>query len=170
VQIQTFLVLRRPLLAISTFTIAALFGLFFLYFDEFYFVRPYFVVFVSPDRLSILVLDFVISLLSGIVLTISAHEIRSFPNQKGSYQKAGFAGIVAALLAGACPCYYLVPLLAVAGGAGGVLGAFGILFYAYQVPIKLGSLALLLFTSLILERGLRAACAIPGSVQRDSPA
>lgn len=163
-QIQTFGVLRRPLPALSTFAISALFGLVFLYFDEFYFVKPYFVVFISPDRLPILALDIGISVLSGLVLIVSAHEIRSFPNQKRAYRKAGFAGIVTALLAGACPCYYLLPLLAIAGGAGGVLGAFGILFYDYQVPIKLGSLALLLFTSFTLERGLRAACAVPNSV------
>ncbi len=163
-QIQTFGVLRRPLPALSIFAISTLFGLVFLYFDAFYFVRPYFVAFIPPDRLPIFALDIGVSVLSGLVLTVSAHEIRLFPNQKGAFRKAGFAGILAAFLAGACPCYYLLPLLAIAGGAGGVLGAFGILFNDYQVPIKLGSLVILIFTSLTLERGLRAACAIPNPV------
>ncbi len=142
--------------------VALLFGTMFLYFDEFFFVKPYFVVYIPLDRLSILMLDVLISVLSGVVLTLSVYEIRSFPYQKDSYRKAGLAGIVGAFLAGACPCYYLLPLLAVAGGAGGALGALGILFFNYQVPIKLGSLALLLLTSFMLERNLRAACAIPG--------
>lgn len=73
--------------------------------------------------------------------------------------KIGIAGIVAAFLAGACPCYYLVPLLAVAGGVGGALGTVGILFYAYQLPVKLASVVLLIFVSFSLERSIRASCA-----------
>ncbi len=70
-------------------------------------------------------------------------------------------GIFPALVAGACPCYYLVPLLAVAGGVGGVLGAVGIAFYTYQIPVKIASLALLAFVSLSLERSLAASCKVP---------
>jgi hypothetical protein len=167
-QIQTIGVLKRPFPALSIFSISVLFGLVFLYFDGFYFVSPYMVAFIPFDRLPILALDIGVSVLSGLVLTVSTHEIQSFPNQKGAFRRAGFAGILAAFLAGACPCYYLLPLLAIAGGAGGVLGAFGILFNDYQVPIKLGSLALLLFTSFTLERSLRAACAIPNSVSSNN--
>ena len=69
--------------------------------------------------------------------------------------------MLAAVVAGACPCYYLVPLLALAGGAGGVLGALGIFLYNLQIPIKLLSLALLGFVLLMLERSLVAYCRIP---------
>lgn len=162
---QIFTVLRRPTFALSSFVIALAFSLVFLYFDEFYFVSPYFVIYVDPSKLSVLVLDLVISALSGIVLTLSTYEIRTFPNLKGSYRRTGTLGIVAAFVAGACPCYYLVPLLAVFGGAGGALGALGILFFNYQIPIKLGSLALLVFTTFTIERGLRAACAVPTQFQ-----
>jgi len=155
--------LRRPAFALSTFAIALLFALVFLYFDAFYFFVPYFTVFIPPERLPILLLDVAISSLSGVVLSLSVYEIRTFPNLRGGPKQVGAAGIIAAFIAGACPCYYLVPLLAVAGGTGGILGTIGILFFNYQIPIKLGSFALLIFTTFTVERALRAACEVPPS-------
>jgi hypothetical protein len=162
VYLQIAGVLRRPVSIFSTVAIALIFVSIFLYFDEFYFVKPYLVAFVTPSRFPILALDIMISALSGIILTLSVYEIRAFPSRKSPSGRTGLAGIVAAFVAGACPCYYLVPLLAVAGGGGGVLAAVGILFFDYQVPIKFGSLALLLFTAYTQERSLRAACELPG--------
>jgi hypothetical protein len=160
-QTQIVGVLRRPPFALSSFAIALLSALFLLYFDEFYFLAPYLTVFIPADRLPVLLLDLAISSLSGIVLSLSIYEIRTFPNLRAGPKGVGAAGIIAAFIAGACPCYYLVPLLAVAGGAGGVLGTIGILFFDYQIPIKLGSLALLVFTTFTVERALKAACEIP---------
>lgn len=154
-------VLKRPAYLVPSLIIAAITALSFLYLDEFYFVSPYFAVYIDPTRVPVFLLDIGISALSGIVLSVSVYELRSFSNLRGSYRKTGIVGIVAALAAGACPCYYLVPLLAVLGGVGGFLGAAGIILYDYQVPIKLGSLGLLGFAAFTLERGLRAACAVP---------
>jgi hypothetical protein len=159
--VQVFSVLSRPSYGLLSLAIAVVTSLVFLYLDEFYFVKPYLVSYFDPNRAPILLLDLAISALSGIVLVASFYEVRTFPNLKGSYRKTGIAGVLAAMVAGACPCYYLVPILAVLGGVGGVLGALGVLLYDYQLPIKLGSLALLSFTIFTLERGLRAACAVP---------
>ena len=160
-EVQIITVLRRPAYALLSLAIAAVSSLVFLYLDEFYFVSPYVVSYIDPSRVPVLLLDIGISLLSGIVLVASIYEIRTFPDLKGSYRKTGTAGVLAAFVAGACPCYYLVPLLAALGGAGGVLGALGIFLFDYQLQIKLGSVGLLAFTIFTLERGLRAACAIP---------
>ncbi len=154
-------VLRRPGYALPGLAVAIAASLVFLYLDEFYFVSPYPVVYIDPSRVSVFTLDIAVSALSGIVLAVSSYEIRTFPDLKGSYRKTGMAGVAAAFLAGACPCYYLIPLLATLGGVGGVLGTAGIFLYYYQIPIKLGSLALLAFTIFTLERGLRAACSLP---------
>jgi hypothetical protein len=61
-------------------------------------------------------------------------------------------GIFAALLAGACPCYYLVPLLAIAGIIGGTLGEVGILLNSFQIPIKLGALVILVVATYKLNK------------------
>lgn len=164
--VQIFAVIRKPTCALPGLAIAVVTSLTFLYLDEFYFVSPYFAFYVDPTRVPVLLLDIAISALFGIVLVLSIYEIRTFPDLKGSYRRAGMAGVVAAFVAGACPCYYLVPLLAFLGGVGGILGTFGIFLYYYQIPIKLGSLVLLAFTIFTLERSLRAACAIP--VRADS--
>jgi len=161
--VQVFGVLRNPFYALLSFFIAAVALLSFLYLDDFYFVSPYFAVYIDPSRMPLFLLDIAISVLSGIVLIASIYEIRAFPDLKGSYRKTGMAGVVAAFVAGACPCYYLIPLLAVLGGVGGFLGTLGIFLYVYEFPIKLGSLALLALTTFTLERGLRAACALPAS-------
>ena len=158
---QIFGVLRRPAYGLPSLVIATLASLAFLYLDEFYFLSPYFVAYIDPSRVQVFLLDIAISALSGIVLAASVYEVRAFPNLQGSYRRTGMAGVVAALVAGACPCYYLVPLLAVLGGVGGLLGTLGIFLYNYQVPIKLVSLGLLALTVITLERGLRAACALP---------
>jgi hypothetical protein len=158
---QTFVVLRRPVFGFTTAAIAFVFGLMFFYFDDFLFFSPIFTFFVPPDRLPILAIDLAISFLSGNVIALSVFQLRNIPATSNKRTKVGFVGIFAALIAGACPCYYLVPLLAVAGGTGGILGALGILMYAYQLPIKLLSLGLLVFVSLTLERALTAACEVP---------
>lgn len=165
-QLQVVAVMRRPAFALLGLAIALVFSLVYLYFDEFYFLSPYFVAYVDPTRLPAFLLDLAISGMSGIVLTLSFYELRQYPGLRRSYRKSGIAGIVAAFVAGACPCYYLVPLMAALGGAGGILGAVGILFFYYQFPIKLGSLALLAFAAYTIERGLRAACEIVPAERR----
>lgn len=158
--IQVFLVLRSPAYALTAFAIAAVFGTTLLYFNEFLFFAPYLTLFVPPEGVGMLLLDLAISASSGITIVISFFQISRFPRLPKTHGRTGMAGILLAIFAGACPCYYLVPLLAVAGGAGGALAAVGILFNAYQFPIKLLSLALLVPVTYSLERSLKASCRI----------
>lgn len=157
---QTLSVLRRPWIGLSTAVISLTFTGLFLYLEEFLFLKPFLVLYFPTERLGSLALDLAISVLSGIVISLSLFELRNLPKGNPS-TKAGLLGIVTGLVAGACPCYYLFPLLAVAGGAGGALGVIGIAFYTYQIPVKIASLALLTVVSLSLERGLAASCKVP---------
>lgn len=158
--IQIVDALRRPPYALAALAISIVFGSLLLYSNQLLFFSPYFIFYVPPDGFGFLALDVLLSALSGVVIALSIFQIRNIPRLSMGQTKVGFAGIVAAFLAGACPCYYLVPLLAVAGGAGGALVAVSVVFEAYQVPIKLLSAALLATVMFTAERSLRAACAI----------
>jgi len=122
------------------------YGVMLVFFDEFLFFSPYFVFYVPSSGLGNLTLDLALTILTTLVLTVSIRQIL-LQRGSGGTSKTGVLGIVAALLAGACPCYYLIPLLAVAGSIGGALGAVGILLNAFQIPIKLAAVAILLFAT-----------------------
>jgi hypothetical protein len=148
--------LKTPSLLAATILVAVSYGLLLMFIDQFLFIAPYFVFYVSLTDLAILVLDILLSTLTGIVLVVSLRQVMS-GRSKGT-ASTGILGIVAALIAGACPCYYLVPLLAIAGGVGGALGAFGILLNAYELEVKTASVLLLLIVSWGLERNARMTC------------
>ena len=127
------------------------YGIMLLFFDQFLFFAPYFTLYVPASAYGSLVLDVALTFLTAIVLTVSIRQIILQRQGKGA-SKTGLLGIVAALIAGACPCYYLVPLLAVAGAIGGTLGAVGILLNAFQIPIKLGAMLILLIATYKLNK------------------
>jgi len=145
---------------VTALAVAGIFLVALTYFDEFLFFSPYLVFYIPQGTIGIFTLDTTLSTLSGIVVALSVYQLKNLPRNRTGQGKMGFAGIVMAIMAGACPCNYLVPLLAVAGGVGGALGALGIAFFTYQVPIKVVSLAMLGFVTFTLERSLRAYCEI----------
>ena len=120
------------------------YGIVLLFLDQFLFFTPYFTFYAHPSEGLNLILDLVLAILTTVVLTVSVRQI-ILQRGSGGATKAGALGIVTAILAGACPCYYLIPLLAVAGAAGGALGALGILLNAFQIPVKLAATLILLF-------------------------
>ena len=148
--LQIFQVLKTPSLLIATVLVVVSYGLLLMLIDQFLFVSPYFVFYVPPTGFTILILDLLLSILTGIVLVLSVQQVRSARSKGTAY--TGVLGIVAALIAGACPCYYLVPLLAIAAGVGGALEAIGILLNAYQLEVKTASVALLLIVCWGLEK------------------
>ncbi len=158
--LQILGVLRRPPYFSAALGVSVLFGALFLYFNQFLFFAPYFIFYVTPDGFGLLALNLLLSALSGVVITLSIFQLRNIPRVPKGQGKVGLTGIAIAIVAGACPCYYLVPLLAVAGGAGGTLAAVSIIFEAYQLPIKVLSVVLLAGVTYTLERSLRASCAV----------
>jgi len=143
------------------------YGIMLLFFDQFLFFVPYFTLYLPSSAYGSLVLDLALTFLTAIVLTVSLGQI-ILQRQGGSASKTGILGIVAALIAGACPCYYLVPLLAVAGAIGGTLGALGILLNAFQIPIKLGAMLILAVATYKLNKS--GVCKIKPRNQGDSKA
>jgi hypothetical protein len=127
-----------------------------MFLDQFLFIAPYFVFYVPLPGIAILALDTLLSILTGIVLVVSLQQVRSAGSKGTAY--TGFLAIVGALFAGACPCYYLAPLLTIAAGVGGALGAIGILLNGYELEVKAACVVLLLIVSWALEKNARIAC------------
>ena len=154
--LQIFQALKTPSLLAATILVAVSCGLLLMFVDQFLFIVPYLVFYVPLTGIAILALDTLLSILTGIVLVASLQQVRTARSRGTAY--TGILAIVAALFAGACPCYYLAPLLTVAAGVGGALGAIGILLNAYQLEVKTVSVVLLLTVSWALEKNARTAC------------
>lgn len=146
--VDTFEDARYMLLAVL---ILVAYGVMLFFFDQFLFFTPYLTFYVPPSGVVNFVLDLVLTVLTGMVLTVSVRQILLQRGGRGA-SKTGALGIVTALLAGACPCYYLIPLLAVTGTVGGALGAVGILLNAFQIPIKLAAMLILMLATYKLDK------------------
>ena len=131
--------------------IMAVYGFMLLFFDSFLFLSPYFTLYIPLSKASNFVLDLILTALTAVVLTASVRQLLLQRGSRG-VSGAGMLGIIAALLAGACPCYYLIPLLAVAGTVGGTLGAVGIALNNFQIPIKLVATLILLIATYKLNK------------------
>jgi len=141
---------------VATILVVVSYGLLLMFVDQFLFVAPYFVFYVPLTGLAILALDMLLSTLTGIVLVVSLQQVRSGRSKGTPY--TGVLAIIAALIAGACPCYYLLPVLTIAAGIGSALGAIGILLNAYQLEVKTASAVVLLIVSWGLEKNARMTC------------
>jgi hypothetical protein len=148
--------LKTPSLLVATILVAVSYGLLLMFADQFLFIAPYFVFYAPLTDLAILALDMLLSILTGIVLVVSLQQVRSARSKGTAY--TGVLAILAAFFAGACPCYYLAPVLTIAAGVGGILGAIGILLNAYELEVKTVSAVLLLIVSWGLEKNARMAC------------
>jgi hypothetical protein len=152
--------LNKPRYALIAIAIGILLAVNFLYFDYYIFFQPYVIFYIPPRGIWLLCLDIALSALSGLVIGLSAYQLASRSKGTRSGGKLGLVGIFAPMFAGACPCYYLIPILAASAGAGSVLLAFSVFFNTYEVAIKLLSLAILAYALFTLEQSLRASCKI----------
>lgn len=153
--------------ALLAIPILIAYGVLLLFFDQFLFFEPYFTFYVPPSGVMNLILDLVLTILTTVVLTMSVRQIL-LQRGGGKAARTGALGIVAALVAGACPCYYLIPLLTVAGTVGGALGVVGILLNAFQIPIKLVAILILILSAYTLNKSgvCKVRPALPGVPQK----
>ena len=159
-RLLVFQIFRNPVYVMLTMAIMIGYCVMLLFLDQFLFIQPYFVAYMPANGFGLLSIDLVLSVLTGFVAAVSIHEIKSNANRAGGAMRAGLIGVLAAAFAGACPCYYLVPILAAAGGFGGFLGLTGIFFSVYEIPIKIVSIIILLAAGYGLEKAARTKCTL----------
>jgi len=158
--------LRKPIYAFVLIALTSLYATLMLFLDEFLFISPYFTIFIPLPRLGIFLIDLILAFAIGFVMASSIYQFRLLQSQRSTPKKTGMVGMFSGIVAGACPCYYLFPLLSVAGSIGGFLGVIGIWLFAYQIPIKIAAIGLLAFAAYKSERTLRASCNIEGPLIR----
>lgn len=159
--------LRDTKYAILAVPILVAYGVLLLFFDQFLFFAPYFTFYVPYHETGNLALDLLLTALTTLVLTVSIRQLL-IQRESGIVSKTGALGIIAAVVAGACPCYYLIPLLAVAGAVGGALGAVGILLNAFKVPIKVAATLLLIFAIYKLDKSGVCKVRVPAQSVRQN--
>ncbi|MDE1724951.1 MAG: hypothetical protein KGH76_03510 [Thaumarchaeota archaeon] len=124
--------------------------------SQFIFFSPVFVFYIPQDSVFSFGLIVAISLLSGIVASMSIYRMRLIKN--GLKSGVGFFGSIIGAGAGACSCgpigFSLVPAL---GTVGGTATAF---LSNYETPLRLGSIAILGITYFVSAKEITAKCKI----------
>lgn len=149
--------LMTPRCLVAIAVSASAYGALLLNLDQLLFVAPYVVISVPAESVGIFLLDVILSIITVLVLSASVRQTVLGRRQPTTATSSAPLGIITTLVAGACPCNYLVPLLTVAGGLGGALGAFGTVMNDFEIPLKIGSLTFLFAVALSLERTLKAS-------------
>ncbi len=146
--------LKYTILSISIFT-GLLISLSFI--SEFIFTSPKFIFYVPTYALPNFLLIIIVAALSGLVISMSIFRIRMMRN---SSRKAGsgFIGSIIGVSAGACSCGSIgFAVVSAFGAVGGTLTAF---LTNYEIPLRLISIGILIYTYHVTVKGLTSECKI----------
>jgi hypothetical protein len=124
--------------------------------SQFIFFSPSLVFYVPQDSAFNFGLIVIISALSGIVASMSIYRIRLAKSGLGT--GVGFFGSIIGAGAGACSCGPIgFSLVSTLGTIGGTATAF---LSNYEIPLRLGSVAILGLTYFISAKEITAKCKI----------
>ena len=112
--------------------------------SEYIFLEPYVIAYVPVDGLLGFILIVMVSFLSGLVLSMNVYRIKNFRHLPKRKMGGGIFGSIVGAIAGACSCGPIgFAVISTFGAAGGVATAF---LTNYEIPIRLASIGILLFT------------------------
>lgn len=147
----------------SNFTYLALFAIFFLglflpliYVSEFLFFEPYLLFYVAEYAVLNFISILVICILTGLVLSMSIYRIR-FLQASTKKLRSGLLGSLIGAGAGACCGGIGVALISIFGAVGGVATS---VLTNFEVPLRVASIAILVFTYLMIVRDLNKECKV----------
>ena len=125
--------------------------------SEYIFVSPYLVMHIPFDSMLGFVLIVIVSVLSGIVIPMNVYRIRLLQQSKTKMGGSLFGSIVGAS-AGACSCGPVgFAVVSTFGTIGGVATAF---LSNYEIPLRLGAIAILAYTYYATTKALTSECKI----------
>lgn len=123
--------------------------------SEFIFLTPFLIAHIAEGRELNFLLITVISALAAIVLPMNIYRIKILKSSKRKMGGGVFGSIIGSV-AGACSCGPIgFAVISTFGSIGGVASAF---LTNYEIPIRLGAIALLSLTYFTTERSLKIEC------------
>lgn len=125
--------------------------------SEIVFFEPQFSFYVAPSEGLNFVLIVAVSMLSGLVTSLSVYRIARF-GESVKRTGGGFLGTIIGAGAGACSCTSLG--FAAASAVGSVGGTATALLTQYEIPLRIVSIAILGYTYYVSVRGISARCNI----------
>ena len=128
--------------------------------SEYIFLEPYVVSHLPSGTELGFVLIVAISALSGLVLSMNIFRINNFRSNAKRKISGGIFGSIIGAAAGACSCGPIgFAVISTFGAAGGVATSF---LTNYEIPIRLLSIAILVFTYYTTAKSLKVECKISG--------
>ena len=123
--------------------------------SEYIFLEPYIVGHIAQDREFGFFLIVLVSALSGLVLAMNVYRIkilRSATRKMGG----GLFGSIIGTIAGVCGCGPVgFAVISTFGSIGGVATAF---LTIYEIPLRIGAIALLVFVYYTTTKSLKVEC------------
>ncbi|NHI03790.1 hypothetical protein DYY67_0860 [Candidatus Nitrosotalea sp. TS] len=134
--------------------------LFLAYMSQFLFFEPKFFLYVEESEILNFILIVAVASLSGIVTSLSIYRIRLL-GESVKKSGSGFLGTAIGAGAGACSCGSIGFAMASAfGAAGGVATSF---LSQYEIPLRLVSIAILVYAYYLAIRDISGKCKITKS-------
>lgn len=125
--------------------------------SEFVFLEPYVIAQIPNGAEISFLLIVVISALSGLVLAMNVYRINVFRSYKKKMGGGIFGSFIGAI-AGACSCGPIgFAVVSTFGAVGGIATAF---LTNYEIPIRLGAIAILAYTYYVTTKSLTVECKI----------
>lgn len=125
--------------------------------SEYIFISPYLVMHVPLDGMFGFALIVIVSVLSSIVISMNVYRIRLLQQSKTKMGGSLFGSIIGAS-AGACSCGPVgFAVISTFGTIGGVATAF---LSNYEIPLRLGAIAILAYTYYSTMKTLTFECKI----------
>ena len=147
----------------SNFRYLALFALFFsglfiplIYVTEYLFFEPYVLFYVPEYEILNFLSIFVICALTGLVLSMSIFRIR-FLQASTKKLRTGLVGSIVGAGAGACCGGIGIALISIFGAVGGVATS---VLTNFEIPLRITSIAILVFTYFMIIKDLNRECKV----------
>lgn len=125
--------------------------------SEYIFTSPYLIMSVPVDSILGFVLIIVVSVLSGVVVSMNVYRIKLLKQSKNKMGGSLFGSIIGAS-AGACGCGPVgFAVISTFGTVGGIATSF---LSNYEIPIRLASIGILAYTYYATTRSLKMECSL----------